>query len=90
MTALCISHERSAGSPRYPYAIQTGCNVAQGARHSRLLESVTEIWGLPLSASTASQSGGIHADRFEGPVRTFFPGGGSLSEWARQQAGRAC
>ncbi len=64
-----------------------GCNVGQGAEGRRLLELTAQATGVPASAGIGSQYFGSRtAARFEGAVRTVYPGRQSLRQWARAQA----
>lgn len=62
-----------------------GCRVGQGARGADLLRELANLWRVPVSAGVETQHTGRGATgRFEGPVRTAYPGGGSLRTWANQ------
>lgn len=53
-----------------------GCNVGQGRAGRRLLQSMAQTLGVPLSAGVRTQlAGGASNFRFEGPVRTAYPFG---------------
>lgn len=67
-----------------------GCRVAAGSRGRRSLEILAEAVNVPASAAHQTQYGGSESDRFEGPVRTVFPGGMSLRDWAEAQEGHQC
>nr|WKN35110.1 peptidoglycan-binding domain-containing protein [Tunicatimonas sp. TK19036] len=61
-----------------------GCHTGGGHRGRRLLQMLSDTWGVPVTAGLGNQYG--HSEtmfRFEGPTRTAFPGGGSLRSWAR-------
>jgi hypothetical protein len=63
-----------------------GCRVGRGAEGRRLLEMTVHATGVPASAGIGEQSFGPQtAFRFEGAVRTVYPGGQSLKQWARAQ-----
>lgn len=62
-----------------------GCRVGQGARGNDLLRELANLWRVPVSAGVETQhTGRGSTGRFEGPVRTAYPGGGSLRTWANQ------
>lgn len=55
-----------------------GCNVGSGAAGQALLQRLSALWGVPVSAGSRTQIGGgdaSHTFRFEGPVYTANPNG---------------
>jgi len=48
---------------------------------------IAEETRVPVSAAFTPQMGGAASNRFEGPVRTVFPGPMTLPSWARRQVG---
>jgi hypothetical protein len=69
---------------RFGSAELHGCHTGGGYRGRRLLQMLSDTWGVPVTAGLRGQYG--HNEtmfRFEGPTRTAFPGGGSLMSWAR-------
>jgi hypothetical protein len=61
-----------------------GCKVARGVDGRNLLQRLSDLWGVPVSAGTQIQHGGcISTFRFEGPVYTAFPAGHTLRSWSR-------
>jgi hypothetical protein len=64
-----------------------GCHVGDGAAGLALLSALADIWQVPVSASPSTQrTGRGETARFEGIVRTAFPGGGGLRSWAQRIA----
>ena len=64
-----------------------GCHVGEGATGQALLSALADIWQVPVSASAGAQrTGRGETARFEGGVRTAFPGGGVLRSWAQRIA----
>lgn len=64
-----------------------GCRVGRGGIGLRSLEVIAEETRVPVSAAYTPQMGGAASNRFEGPVRTVFPGPMTLPSWARRQVG---
>lgn len=63
-----------------------GCKVGRGADGARLLQWTADATGVPVSAGTPTQSyGESTAYRFEGPVRTVYPGRATLQQWIQSQ-----
>ncbi len=61
-----------------------GCNTGRGSKGSNLLDHLARAFGVPVSAGVYSQlGGGLSTFRFEGPVKTKFPSGSSLTAWAK-------
>lgn len=61
-----------------------GCRVGAGRVGGNFLATLARILGVPVSAGVESQQfGATTGQRFEGPVRTAFPRGTQLREWAR-------
>ena len=61
-----------------------GCKVARGVGGRNLLQRLSGLWGVPVSAGTQTQLGGcISTFRFEGPVYTALPAGYTLRSWSR-------
>jgi hypothetical protein len=58
-----------------------GCHVGRGKEGKDFLQDVSDLLGVPVSASTATQKTG-HNKRFRGPIVSAFPGGGDLQRWA--------
>jgi hypothetical protein len=62
-----------------------GCRLAQGPLGLALLRELADLWRVPVSAAVQTQTVGRGTTaRFEGPVRTAYPGGGALRSWASQ------
>jgi hypothetical protein len=62
-----------------------GCRVAQGPSGLALLRELADLWRVPVSAGVQTQLVGRgRTARFEGPVRTAYPGGGTLRSWSNQ------
>jgi len=60
------------------------CSVAQKPDGRLLLQKLADVWQVPVSAGKKTQlGGGSTTFRFEGPVHTAFPRGGSLKAWSR-------
>jgi hypothetical protein len=59
-----------------------GCNVGAGERGRQLLDRVARYVGVPVSAGVQTQYSGAGIFRFEGPVRTGYPYGGTLRGWS--------
>jgi len=56
-----------------------GCKVAKGANGQKLIKDLAKIWGVPVSAGTESQYGGVGKQfKFEGPVHTAMPSGAMM------------
>lgn len=50
-----------------------------------MLRRLADAWQVPVSAGVGGQlAGGTSTFRFEGPVVTAIPGGGTLKSWSRQ------
>jgi len=64
-----------------------GCNVGQGAQGRQLLDGACRRVMVPVTAAVLTQYGGGNDTwRFEGPIRTGYPYGGSLKGWSREAA----
>jgi hypothetical protein len=62
-----------------------GCRVGLGHEGQRLLTSLASTLRVPASAALGPQSFGESTTlRFEGSIRTAFPGGGNLRAWTQQ------
>jgi hypothetical protein len=60
-----------------------GCRVGLGHEGQRLLGSLAETVRVPASAGLRSQTFGLTTSlRFEGPVRTVYPGDDDLAAWS--------
>jgi peptidoglycan hydrolase-like protein with peptidoglycan-binding domain len=60
------------------------CSVAQKSDGRILLQKLANVWQVPVSAGRRTQYGGGRSTfRFEGPVHTAFPAGGSLKSWSQ-------
>ncbi len=64
-----------------------GCRVGQGDIGLRSLRIIAEETRVPVTAAYQPQMGGAFSNRFEGPVRTVFPGPTTLQAWAQRQVG---
>jgi hypothetical protein len=63
-----------------------GCRVGKGSEGRKLLQTLADIWQVPVSASKDTQlGGGASTFRFEGSVVTRYPGGRDLESWSRWQ-----
>jgi peptidoglycan hydrolase-like protein with peptidoglycan-binding domain len=61
-----------------------GCQVGGGKKGPVLLQSLANIWGVPVSAGINDQlGGGRNTFIFEGPVLHGFPSGGDLKSWSK-------
>ena len=63
-----------------------GCGVAQQADGALLLQRLTDLWTVPVSAGLGSQRvGGLSKTlRMEGRVVTRYPGAGGLEGWSQR------
>jgi hypothetical protein len=60
------------------------CKFMAGADGPPMLQTLADIWGVPVSAGVQTQlAGGTATFRFEGPTRTAFPNAGGLAGWCR-------
>jgi hypothetical protein len=61
-----------------------GCRIGAGRSGRQLVTQLAKAWGVPVSAGVRTQyAGGSSTFRFEGPVFTATPAGGSIRAWAR-------
>jgi hypothetical protein len=62
-----------------------GCKVAGSLSGRQMIQKLADIWHVPVTAARRTQlAGGSATFRFEGPVHTAFPGGGTLRSWSRR------
>jgi peptidoglycan hydrolase-like protein with peptidoglycan-binding domain len=63
-----------------------GCNVGGGPKGKALLQKLSTVWGVPVTAGIQTQfGGGVNTFIFEGPTQSAFPNGMDLRTWSRQQ-----
>lgn len=69
-----------------------GCRVGQGRSGYNLLRGLSDAMNVPVTAGVVSQwGGGDSTFRFEGRVRTLFPGVHNLRSWAEARCNiRTC
>lgn len=74
-------------SPLEPYFLpygsmeHTGCSIGSRPESRQLMQRLANLWGVPVSAGITTQVGIL---RFDGPVFTAYPRGGTLASWSRQ------
>ena len=61
-----------------------GCQVGGGKKGPILINSLANIWGVPVTGGIFDQLGGGKTTFvFEGPTISGFPGGGDLKSWSK-------
>lgn len=60
-----------------------GCSLGKRPETRKMMAKLADLWGVPISVGTRTQSFGVVAD-FEGPVVTAYPRGMNLISWSRQ------
>lgn len=62
------------------------CKVGQGPQGMKMVQTLADIWGVPVTAPTISQGAEDNVFVLRGPLRTFYPGGVTLRQWAESRS----
>jgi peptidoglycan hydrolase-like protein with peptidoglycan-binding domain len=59
------------------------CRIAEGPQGQQLLQTLANIWNVPVTAPVGKQNAADNVFFLKGTTRTFYPGGVSLRQWAQ-------